>query len=288
MLARIIAIPFMICALTFLYFTMTVDSKYGLYIVPFVVALAVIYTLSPQINWWWYQRNPPDLKAGVRRFFERFFPYYQRLSEQEQKRFRHRVALLIEANNFVPKGMEDVTEDMKAAAVANLALLTFGFKDFLLSRFENVVLAPKPFPSPQYPKNYHTSEIYEEDGAVLFAVEQLFQSFIEPHRYYSIGLHEYSKAFVRSYPDIEWPALPKDIWQNIAQISGMDEVFIENYINLRPIPARPVSIVHFFLFPTKFQALMPDLYQQYSKIFNQSPVLGRFPVQGALIALKGA
>jgi len=279
MLSRIISVPFAICALTFLYFAWEVNSKYGLYVVPFVVALAVIYILSPQINWWWYQRNPPDLRAGIRGFFERFFPYYRKLSEPEKKRFRHRVAMLMEANQYIAKGMEDVTEDMKAIAAASAAIITFGRKEYLMPKFENVVFAPQPFPSPQYPENYHASEIYEEDGAVLFSVEQLMKSFVEPHRYYHIGLHEYAKAYLRSYPELDLPELPDDIWERLEKISGMNEAFIEQWINLKPIPVRPVSMTHFFIFPAQFQSELPDLYQAYSDLFNQSPVLGRAPVQ---------
>jgi Mlc titration factor MtfA (ptsG expression regulator) len=279
MLAKIIAIPFMLCALTFLYFTWEVDSKYGIYIVPFVVALAVIYTLSPQINWWWYQRHPPDVKPGIRGFFERFFPYYMKLDESEKKRFRHRVAMFMEANNFIAKGLEEATEDMKAITAACAVQLSFGLKEYLLPKFENVVFSPVPFPSPQYPKNYHASEIYEEDGAVLFAVEQLMKGFVEPHLYYNIGLHEYAKAYLRSHPALQLPPLPDDIWPKLEQISGMSEAAIERWINLKPIPARPVSIAHFFIFPQQYQSVLPDLYQQYCELFNQSPVLGRFPVR---------
>jgi hypothetical protein len=282
MLARIIAIPFAICALTFLYFAWEEDSKYGLYMVPFVVALAIIYILSPQINWWWYQRNPPDLKSGVRGFFDRFFAYYRKLSDPEKQRFRHRVALTMEASQHIAKGMEEATEDMKAIAAASLAMLTFGKKEYLLPQFETVVFAPLPFPSPQYPENYHASEIFEEDGAVIFSVEQLMKSFAEPHRYYHIGLHEYAKAYLRSHPELELPDLPEQIWEHLEKISGMSEAYIEQWINLKPIPARPVSITHFFIFPQQFQAELPDLYRAYCKIFNQSPALGAAPVQEEL------
>ena len=280
--AKILSVPFILCALTFLYFTWEVDSKYGLYIVPFVIATAIIFVLSPQINWWWYKRNPPDLKPGIRAFFERLFPYYQRLSDSEKQRFRHRVALYMEANQYIPKGMEDITEDIKAVTAASSVMLTFGLKEFLMPQFENVVLAPFPFPSPQYPENYHASEIFEEDKAVLFAIEQLMKSFVEPHHYYHIGLHEYAKAFIRSYPELEPPALPENIWEQLEAISGMKQEAIEQWINLRPISARPVSITHFFVFPQQFQQILPDLYQAYAQLFNQSPILGQFPVQEEL------
>lgn len=275
---RILSIPFVFLALFFLYLTWEVDPGYSIYIVPFVIMLALIYVFGPQINWWWYQRRPPELKPKIRLLITRHLPYYQKLMESEQERFRKRVALYMEANDFMPQGMESVPEDLRAIAAACAVQLTFGQKDFLLPKFEHIIFYPKPFPSPQYPENFHSSEIYEEDGVILFSAEQLLPGFLQPYQYYSIGLHEYAKVFARSYPEIHFPKLPEDIWQQLQQISGFSQAAIERWINLKPIPAQPVSIAHFFTFPAQFQAVLPDLYEQYARIFNQSPARGEAPV----------
>lgn len=276
--SRILSIPFAVLALAFLYLTWEVDTAYSIYIVPFVIALALIYVLSPQINWWWYQRRPPELKPKIRMLITRHLPYYQKLVESEQDRFRKRVALYMEAHDFRPQGMETVPEDLRAIAAACAVQLTFGQKDFLLPKFENIIFYPHPFPSPQYPENFHASEIYEEDGVVIFSAEQLLPGFLQPLQYYNIGLHEYAKAFVRSYPEIDFPKLPEGIWQKLQQVGGFSEAAIERWINLKPIPAQPVSIALFFTFPRQFQALLPELYEQYARIFNQSPAREATPV----------
>ncbi len=281
--AQILAFPFMIAALIALYFTWEYDSSYSWYLVPNVVVMAVIYTLSPQINWWWYRRYPPKLRGKIRMLIERHLPYYQRLAEQEQERFRKRVALYMEANDFMPHAMESVPEDLKAVAACCAVQITFGQKDFLLPKFEHILFYPHPFPSPQYPEDFHSSEIYEEDKVILFSAEQLMPGFLSPFEYYNIGLHEYAKAYVRSYPGLDFPKMPDDIWEKLTQVSGFSQAAIERWINLRPIPAQPVSIAHFFTFPRQFQAMLPELYEEYVRIFNQSPVNGAAPVVGEII-----
>lgn len=276
--ARTLSIPFLIGALVFLYLTWEVDTGYSIYIVPFVIIMALIYVLSPQINWWWYQRRPPELRPKIRLLIERHLPYYQQLVESEKGRFRKRAALYMEANDFMPRGMESVPEDLRAIAAACAVQITFGRKDFLLPRFEHIIFYPHPFPSPQYPENFHSSEIYEEDGVIIFSAEQLLPGFLQPFQYYNIGLHEYARAFVRSYPEIDFPKLPEDIWQKLQQASGFSQAAIERWINLKPIPAQPVSIALFFTFPRQFHAVLPELYEQYARIFNQSPVRGERPV----------
>lgn len=276
--ARTLSIPFLIGALVFLYLTWEVDTGYSIYIVPFVIIMALIYVLSPQINWWWYQRRPPELRPKIRLLIERHLPYYQQLVESEKGRFRKRAALYMEANDFMPRGMESVPEDLRAIAAACAVQITFGRKDFLLPRFEHIIFYPHPFPSPQYPENFHSSEIYEEDGVIIFSAEQLLPGFLQPFQYYNIGLHEYARAFVRSYPEIDFPKLPEDIWQKLQQASGFSQAAIERWINLKPIPAQPVSIALFFTFPRQFHAVLPELYEQYARIFNQSPASGERPV----------
>jgi Mlc titration factor MtfA (ptsG expression regulator) len=269
--SRIVSIPFVLGALIFLYLTWEIDRQYSAYIVPFVIGLALIFSFSPQINWWWYQRHPPELTGKLRGLLERFLPYYQRLAEPEKKRFRHRVALYIEANDFMAKGMDEVSPDLKVVAAACAVQLTFGKRDFLLNRFEHLIFFPQPFPSPQYPENYHASEIYEEDGAILFSAEQLMKGFFTPHKFYNIGLHEYAKVFERSCPALTFPALADTHWQELQQISGFTREWIREWINLEDIPLRAVSIAHFFAFPQQFYTLLPDLYEQYAHLFNQSP-----------------
>lgn len=280
--ARILSIPLVLGALFFLYLTWEFDTRYSAYIVPFVIGLALIFTLSPQINWWWYQRYPPDLKGKLRELLERFLPYYQRLADTEKQRFRRRVALYMEANDFMAKGMDEVSPDLKVVAAACAVQLTFGKRDFLMNTFEHLIFFPQPFPSPQYPENYHASEIYEEDGAILFSAEQLMKGFFTPHQFYNIGLHEYAKVFEHSFPEAAFPELPETHWQELRQISGFTREWIGEWINLEDIPLRAVSIGHFFTFPQQFYALLPGLYEQYAHLFNQSPGKAETPVLEAL------
>jgi hypothetical protein len=276
--SRILSIPFAVLALVFLYLTWEVDTRYSWYIVPQVLIIALIYVLAPQINWWWYQQRPPDLKPKIRLLIERHLPYYQRLAAPEQDRFRKRAALYVHAQDFKPQGLEIVPEDLKAAAAACAVQLTFGQKDFLLPRFEHIIFYPHPFPSPQFPENFHASEIYEPDGVILFSAEQFMPGFLQPRQYYNIGLHEYAKAFMASYPDLEYPELPADIWGRLERISGMSQAAIQRWINLKEISPQAAAIVHFFTYPEAFQAALPELYEQYARVFNQSPANAAAPV----------
>ena len=153
MFARLLLIPFGLGALMMLYLTWEVHEGYAPYIIPFVLVMAVIYVFAPQINWWWYNRNPPELDAPLRQLFLEKMPFYQALNQGEQERFRQRMALYIMGNEFMPQSMESVPEDIKGIIALNATRMTFGLPDILMEKFEKFIICPSWFPSPQYPED---------------------------------------------------------------------------------------------------------------------------------------
>ena len=265
--SRILSIPFVIAAIVLLFINFETDGQYAVYLIPVIFVLAGIYILSPQINWWWYQRHPPDVAGKIRELFFKY-PFYQRLPEGEKKRFRNRVALFIMGNNFMMPGIETIPEDIKAIAAANAVTLTLGQENFLFPKFENVILHPKPMPTLQYPEKYHTSEIYEPDGVVLFSIKQLVRSFVESKQYFNIGLYEYAKVFVLVHQEYNYPIFNETSWEALERISGFSKEWIEQWINLPDIDPMAVSIAHFFTFPEEFMEELPSEYEAYRKIFK--------------------
>ena len=277
MLSKFLSFPFVIVLLVCLYFTWEGDLN-PLYIVPNVVILTIIYVLSPQIDWIWYQWNPPEMDKKLHIFLERFFPYYRNLSPPEKKRFSIRVSLYILANEFMPKAMESVPEDVKGLIAANVVMLTFGQKDYRLSKFEKIIVYPHPFPSPQFPKHLHSSEIFEEDGVILFSTEQLIPGATQQSKYYNIALHEYARIFVKAYPKLPYPEFDDTIHEKMELVSGFKNDRVREFIGLPQLDSFLLSINYFFTFPVKFKQVLPDAFEIYTRIFNQNPLNPANPV----------
>ncbi|MBL7826417.1 MAG: hypothetical protein JNJ57_07295, partial [Saprospiraceae bacterium] len=107
MFSNLLAIPFISGALFFLYLAWTIDGKYAPWMIPFLVAAAVIYIMSPQINWWWYSRRPPRLSPQMQEMLSRFCPFFQRLSPEQKIRFEGRVALFRMGTDWTPLSWPD-------------------------------------------------------------------------------------------------------------------------------------------------------------------------------------
>ncbi len=268
MLSKILIAPFFICAVVFTYITLEINSQYSYYIVPNVVAMAIIYMLSPQIDWWWYQRRPPKLPEGSVRMFLARLPFFKNLSPNDKTKFCNRIALYMEANEFVPKAMEEMPLDVKAVVAASVVQLTFFQEDYLLNKFEHIIVYPHPFPSPQYPNQWHACEIFEEDGVIMFSAEQLMAGFAQPEKFFHIGLYEYAKVFMRCHPETTLPELPPDVWQRLEIISRFPKSAVEKWIGLNDLNVMAVAIAHWFVFGERFRVAMPETYAAFELIFQ--------------------
>lgn len=273
MLSRLIALPFVLGAFIALYLTWETDEGYALYIIPMALILVAIYIFQPQIDWWHYKKNPPTLDFPVIRLLDQYFPFYQRLSQKAKTRFRNRVSLYMLANEFTGKGFEAVPEDVKAIIAANAVTMSFGKENYLMDKFERIFVYPHPFPSPQHPRHLHSSEIFEEDGAILFSAEHLMAGTISAEKYLNVGLYEYAKVFRICFPAYDYPVFDEYVWGKIEAISGFSKEKIEKYIGLPEIDAASVCMTLFFQRPDKFRQLLPVAFESYCEILGINPLV---------------
>ena len=279
MFSRILMSPFVFGILYFLYRVWQYDEEFNILILPLVLIAVVIYLLEPQLNWWWAKRNPPKIDEKMQMLLQQHNPFYQRLSLEEKKRFRTRMALYMEAKEFRPLGgPETVPADAMGFIAAAAVQLSFGQEDFLMEPFEHILIYPGAFPSPQYPTYLHTNEHFKEDGVIMFAVKGIMDSVRHSPKTYHIVLHEYAAVFEETFLNKDFPDLSSDIWESLEAMSKMNQDFVDKSIGIPETPVRPVSIHHFFMFPRKFKELLPDLYAAYVAIFNLDPVEGHTPV----------
>ena len=285
---QVIAVPFGLWAVIFFGLAIFKDAGHlAIWAAPGFIFLAAAYVLSPQINWWWFRRNPPPLSITATKLLETHFLYYKKLSPELKIRFRNRVALFILGNEFIrPVRSDDsdaqsmrnnVPEDLKAAVAAIATQVFFGKTDVPTSKYEHFILYPHPFPTPQYPY-LHTSEIYEEDGVVLFSADPLVIGLNNPQAFFSIGLYEFAKIFKKTTPSVSLPVLTEKDWSLLEKMSGMNTETIGKVVGLSEFDEFGILAHHFFTFPELFKSFSPDLFQLLSNMFHQDPTNSLNPV----------
>lgn len=269
---RFLAIPFVVWGVLAFYWASAYDSQYAFWVIPSVVALATLYVLGPQINWWIWQRYPPDMTPGFRMLIEQHLGYYQLLNEGAKREFRRRVFLLTHGNEYMPQGFEEVPEDIKVMIAASTAQLTFGQDDFLFPDFETIIIYPHPFPSPQYPEHWHGSELYEPDGVLIFSSEHVVRAFIQPQLYLNLALYEYARVYKLRYPGLTPPDAQHYDWAQLAELSGFSQEAIQRWIGLDEIDHFAVAASLFFSHSASFLAHLPEAFEAFVSYFNQNPL----------------
>jgi hypothetical protein len=267
-LSYLLALPLVITAIGVLYLAWERDPGVAWYLIPLVIIILLIYSFSPQIDWWWARRNPPELEPELRRMLNLQAPFYQKLSPEDKERFRHRVAWTELALNFIPQGMESAPADVRFAVAASAAQVSFGMEEFLFGSYENIVLYKHPFPSPQHPEDWHSSEIFDEDGVLMFSAQHLVLGFVNPKQYFPSGLYEYARLFRRIYPDRNYPS-PESIQLNtLEKISGFTSDAVQKWIGLPHVDTFGMAGAYYFAYPERFQKFWPEGYEQLRKTFG--------------------
>ena len=288
--------PFGILTLLFFYLTLKADGEgfWTLLLVAVVVIEAVIYVMSPQINWWWWQRSPPLLDERSASILADYCAFYRPLSPELKQKFRNRVALFLLGNEFMrpvhPSEMDAdtlrtrVPEDLKVAVAAAAVQVSFGQPKFSTTKFEHVILYPHPFPSPQF-ATVHTCELYEPDGVVMLDADTLMVGFNQPRQIFSIGLYEMVRIFKmeslrdsETGPSVSTPNFDVVTLETLEKVSSMTRKQIAAVVGLDDLDDFAVAAYHFFTFPKGFQSLLPDLYQLFVNIFKQNPLDTEHPV----------
>jgi hypothetical protein len=234
------------------------------------VALGIgAYVLSPQLDWWYSRRYPPLLENKIVQIFENNSEYYRNLTPERRKLFNERICLFIEAKGWQYIGMqEEMPYDIKAIVAFEPVRLTLSQNNFLLKPFDRIAIYQNPFISPNYPERYHASEIFAEDGIVLFSLKHILPAFREPHQYFNVVLYEYAKIMAMTYPDIIFPTLDDSFWPDLYKVANYGKREIMGAVGLPDVEPLPVAIHHYFIYGKYFESEYPELYNELQSIFE--------------------
>ncbi len=246
-------------------------SQYSFWLIPLVITLAALYVLHPEIDRWYVKNNPLKLPKGMLRFIEDHVPFYRLMNATQKKDFESATSIFLKNTTFMPQGFERVPEDLKVVLAANAHILT-AFQPHWhkkLQPYENIVIYRHPFPSPQYPKYLHSSELYVKDQVLLFCADHFMKAFRFPQQFFNTAMYEWAKVlFIEKAPefDVNLQALP--------EISGFQNSVVIEYIGLPEpyIQWEAVATTYFFTFPVRYKMHMENSYEKISEYFGVDPM----------------
>lgn len=246
-------------------------SEYSYLLIPIIVSMAVLYVMQPEIDKWYVKKHPLKLPKGMLRFIEDHLPTYRLMNAEQKRDFETSTSIFLRSASFMPQGFEIVPEDLKVVLAANASLLTAFRPEWKekIHAFDNVVIYKHAFPSPQFPKYLHTSELYAKDKVLLFCADHFMKAFRFPQQFFNTAMYEWSKVLFMDVPpefDLDLEALP--------EISTFQNEDVINYIGLPEsyIQWEAVATTYFFSFPVRYKMHMEKSYEKISSYFGVDPM----------------
>jgi hypothetical protein len=245
--AHLVAVPFAIAALVVLFLAWESNANMAYWLVPCLLGLSFTFVFSPQINWWWYSKRPPELEAAIVQKLEGL-PFYAQLITDDRLRFRQRVALTRMNTDWTLNGfpIDDMPPDLQTAIASQAVIATWDKPDgqYFFPKYEKVIAFPKGFLSPEHPY-VHQSERYDgDDKCLMFSAEAVMRAFVEPTQYFNVALYEYARlAQADASPETSTDD-EAEIWATLEAQSGMSREQVEQTIGLSGIEVAPVELHH--------------------------------------------
>ena len=127
----------------------------------------------------------------------------------------------------------------------------------------------------------HTSETNEEDGVILFSVEQLLQGQLRPDIFISLGYYEY--AFVYSYSHKKpFPETPTDGWKIIETLTGIEKDAIIKFTGFEEPNLWAALTSVYFRKAVTFKQSFPETYNRLKEYYGMDTFILSFIVVKSL------
>ena len=234
------------------------DVQSGLFLVAALMA-ASAYSLAPQLRWWYWKKNPPDLSTDMAPLLDRF-PLYRALDLEGKRDFRRRAYLIREATESTGMAIESIPADVRLMAAASAATITFYREEFLIPGFENLIFYPHQFPTPEHDV-LHASELYAKDGVIIWTMTYFVRSVVEPDKYLQLGFYEYARALFATDPAAADAAARYTLsFEEVHRLTDFSQEALQTFVGLEELDLPAITLAVFHSHAARFQALFPDRF----------------------------
>jgi MtfA peptidase len=227
-------------------------------------------------------RSLMAVPASYKNILEKYFPYYQRLSDLNKLKFERKVANFIYSKRFIPRNVDEVTIEAKVLIAACAVQLTFGLPNIYLRHFTKILVYPNDYYS-SITRRFHKGEVNPMFGIIVLSWQSFIDGYIDLTDSKNLGLHEMAHALrlENLIRNEEYRFFDEALMQRfdaIAQsVCSVPEdpgnTFFRSYACTNEHEFFSVAVENFFERPEEFKSTMPELYTILSKLLNQDPLM---------------
>jgi Mlc titration factor MtfA (ptsG expression regulator) len=225
----------------------------------------------------------PLYKAPLKKYSR----YYKMLKPSDKTIFEKRVQKFINQKQFISRGMDRVTDEMKALIAGSAIQLTFGLPSVYFAHFKKILIYPDDYYS-KISRRYHKGEV-NMGGMIVLSWKNFAEGYIDNDDSRNLGLHEMAHALrlENAISNEEYGFLDSEVlksWTDLCyrEIERMDQGesdFFRAYATTNSQEFFAVAIENFFERPQQFIAYHPLMYNTLAQMLNQDPLKIRHSFQ---------
>ena len=256
----------------------------------FVFVLYNVFTIIRVVIKWYFgdylnkyllvARLDPLYKKPIQKYLK----YYQQLNSSEKVFFEKRVQKFINQKQFIARGMDKITDEMKALIAGAAIQLTFGHPSIYFAHFKRILVYPDSYYS-EISRRYHKGEV-NMGGLIVLSWKNFAEGYMNNEDGLNLGLHEMAHALhlENATTNEEYGFLDDDVlkvwtdlcYKEIDKMKGGKSDFFRSYAITNSQEFFAVAVENFFERSQEFKERHPKLYDSLTKILNQDPLkLGR-------------
>ncbi len=223
-------------------------------------------------------RSKKELHIQYKEPIETYNRFYQRLPPKSKIIFEQKVNYFLYTKEFIPRSIDEVTDEMKALISATAVQLTFGLADITLKHFDKILIYPNDYYS-TINRQYHKGEVNPRYKSIVLSWHHFVEGFANPTDGLNLGLHEMAHAlklenlikneeyaFFNQVELEKWQALAK---AEMSKIKSGGETIYRQYASVNEDEFFAVSIELYFEQPHKLFDYSPALYKTLSNLLRQ-------------------
>lgn len=224
-----------------------------------------------------YKSLTPNQNALVRHYFS----FYRRLSPGRQREFTHRVACFLERYTFHGQDIT-INDEIRVLVAGTYVMLTFGFRDYLTSVFERVIVYPEVYYS-TITEQYHKGEFNPVARAVVFSWADLLEGHSVDNDNLNLGIHEFTHVLHRkglaqrstsaSLFKMHFNGLMEFVKHPHIQRQIVESNYFRDYAFTNEYEFLAVVIEHYYETPLEFRSHFPNLFRKVSRMLNHAHTL---------------
>ena len=211
-----------------------------------------------------------------RKPLEKYLRFYQQLNSSDKAIFEKRVQKFINQKQFIARGFDRVTDEMKAVIAGTAIQLTFGHPSIYLKHFRRILIYQDTYYS-EISRRYHKGEV-NQGGIIVLSWKNFVEGFFNYEDGINLGLHEMAHALrlENAITNEEYGFLDDNLlkkWTDLCyrEIEKMNEGksdFFRPYAAADSQEFFAVAVENFFERPQKFHDWNPPLYDTLAAMLN--------------------